>query len=206
METIVYLIRHGKTDKTKFVDGVGELMGQKEVDLDDSFIYKIEEFSNRMNFKDIKNVYCSKYVRARKTAKILSGRDDVNVDERLGERIGGIPNLDITPEEYYKMQFDNPDYCFPGGETVNQIIDRMDNAINDIVNNNRGEESIVVSHGAAITFYMRKWCDIEITDVQKKIRRFEYNGKVIHEGVVNFIQCFKLTFDDNNKVTNIEVY
>ena len=53
---------------------------------------------------------------------------------------------------------------------------------------------------------MRKWCDIEITDVQKKIRRFEYNGKVIHEGVVNFIQCFKLTFDDNNKVTNIEVY
>ena len=206
MDTVIYLIRHGKTDKTKLVDGSGELTGHKEVDLDDSFIPKIEEFSKKMNFKDIKNVYSSKYVRARKTAEILSGKSDINIDDRLGERLGGIPNLDITPEEYYKMQFDNPDFCFPEGETVNQIIKRMDEAINDIIEKNRGEESIVVSHGAAITFYLRKWCNIEITNVEKKIRRFEYNGNVIHEGVVNFIQCFKLIFNDNNQVINIEVY
>lgn len=206
MDTVIYLIRHGKTDKTKLVDGSGELTGHKEVDLDDSFIPKIEEFSEKMNFKDIKNVYSSKYVRARKTAEILSGKSDINIDDRLGERLGGIPNLDITPEEYYKMQFDNPDFCFPEGETVNQIIKRMDEAINDIIEKNRGEESIVVSHGAAITFYLRKWCNIEITNVEKKIRRFEYNGNVIHEGVVNFIQCFKLIFNDNNQVINIEVY
>ena len=206
MYTVIYLIRHGKTDKTKLVDGSGELTGHKEVDLDDGFIPKIEEFSEKMNFKDIKNVYSSKYVRARKTAEILSGKSDINIDDRLGERLGGIPNLDITPEEYYKMQFDNPDFCFPEGETVNQIIKRMDEAINDIVEKNRGEESIVVSHGAAITFYLRKWCNIEITNVEKKIRRFEYNGNVIHEGVVNFIQCFKLTFNDKNQVINIEVY
>lgn len=206
MDTVIYLIRHGKTDKTKLVDGSGELTGHKEVDLDDSFIPKIEEFSEKMNFKDIKNVYSSKYVRARKTAEILSGKSDINIDDRLGERLGGIPNLDITPEEYYKMQFGNPDFCFPEGETVNQIIKRMDEAINDIIEKNRGEESIVVSHGAAITFYLRKWCNIEITNVEKKIRRFEYNGNVIHEGVVNFIQCFKLIFNDNNEVINIEVY
>ena len=206
MDTVIYLIRHGKTDKTKLVDGSGELTGHKEVDLDDSFIPKIEEFSEKMNFKDIKNVYSSKYVRARKTAEILSGKSDINIDDRLGERLGGIPNLDITPEEYYKMQFDNPDFCFPEGETVNQIIKRMDEAINDIIEKNRGKESIVVSHGAAITFYLRKWCNIEITNVEKKIRRFEYNGNVIHEGVVNFIQCFKLTFNDKNQVINIEVY
>lgn len=206
MDTVIYLIRHGKTDKTKLVDGSGELTGHKEVDLDDSFIPKIEEFSEKMNFKDIKNVYSSKYVRARKTAEILSGKSNINIDDRLGERLGGIPNLDITPEEYYKMQFDNPDFCFPEGETVNQIIKRMDEAINDIIEKNRGEESIVVSHGAAITFYLRKWCNIEITNVEKKIRRFEYNGNVIHEGVVNFIQCFKLIFNDNNEVINIEVY
>ena len=206
MDTVIYLIRHGKTDKTKLVDGSGELTGHKEVDLDDSFIPKIEEFSEKMNFKDIKNVYSSKYVRARKTAEILSGKSNINIDDRLGERLGGIPNLDITPEEYYKMQFDNPDFCFPEGETVNQIIKRMDEAINDIIEKNRGEESIVVSHGAAITFYLRKWCNIEITNVEKKIRRFEYNGNVIHEGVVNFIQCFKLIFNDNNQVINIEVY
>ena len=139
MYTVIYLIRHGKTDKTKLVDGSGELTGHKEVDLDDSFIPKIEEFSEKMNFKDIKNVYSSKYVRARKTAEILSGKSDINIDDRLGERLGGIPNLDITPEEYYKMQFDNPDFCFPEGETVNQIIKRMDEAINDIIEKIEGK-------------------------------------------------------------------
>ena len=206
MDTIIYLIRHGKTDKTKLINTGDELTGHKEVDLDDSFIPKIEEFSERMNFKRIKNVYSSKYIRAKKTASILSGREEVKTDPRLGERVGGTPNLDITPEEYYKMQFDDPDFCFPGGETVNQIIKRMEAAITDIVNEHKGEESMIVSHGAAITFYLRKWCNIEITDVQKKIRRFEYNGKVIHEGVVNFIQCFKLIFDENNNLKNIEVY
>ena len=206
MNSVIYLIRHGKTDKTKLINTGDEITGHKEVDIEDSFIPKIEEFSKRMNFKSIKNVYSSNYIRAKKTARILSGKDDIKIDNRLGERLGGTPNLDITPEEYYKMQFDNPDFCFPGGETVNQIIKRMDEAINDIIDNNRGKESIVVSHGAAITFYLRKWCNIEITDVQNKIRRFEYNGKVIHEGIVNFLQCFKLTFDDNNKAINIEVF
>ena len=206
METIIYLIRHGKTDKSKMVDCGGELTAHKEVDLDESFIPKIEEFSNKMNLKKIKNVYSSNYIRAKKTAKILSGNNEIKIDSRLGERVGGTPNLDITPEEYYKMQFDNPDFCFPGGETVNQIIKRMDDSITDIINENKGGEAMIVSHGAAITFYLKKWCNIEITDVQKKIRRFEFNGKVIHEGVVNFIQCFKLTFDENNEVKNIEVY
>lgn len=205
MNSVIYLIRHGKTDKTKLINTGDEITGHKEVDIEDSFIPKIEEFSKRMNFKSIKNVYSSNYIRAKKTARILSGKDDIKIDNRLGERLGGTPNLDITPEEYYKMQFDNPDFCFPGGETVNQIIKRMDEAINDIIDNNRGKESIVVSHGAAITFYLRKWCNIEITDVQNKIRRFEYNGKVIHEGIVNFLQCFKLTFNDNNEPINIEV-
>lgn len=206
MDSIIYLIRHGKTDKSKIVTTGDEIIGNKEVDLDDNFISMIRDFSDRMDFKSIKNVYSSNYIRAKKTAIILSGTDNIKIDNRLGERIGGIPNLDITPEEYYKMQLDNTDYCFPGGETVNQIMKRMDEAITDILNENKGQESIVVSHGAAITFYLRKWCNIEIINVQKKIRRFEYNGNVIHEGVVNFVQCFKLTFDDNNDIKGIEVY
>lgn len=206
MDTIIYLIRHGKTDKTKVISTGDEIMGHKEVDLDDSYIPKIEEFSNRMNFKRIKNVYSSNYIRAKKTATILSGQDNIKTDTRLGERIGGTPNLDITPEEYYKMQFDDPDYCFPGGETVNQIIKRMDEVLADIISKHKEEETMVLSHGAAITFYLRKWCDIEIIDVKRKIRKFEYNGKVIHEGVVNFLQCFKLTFDESNNLKNIEVF
>lgn len=205
MSTIIYLIRHAKVDKTKVVQNTGELEGNEEADIDEAFIPKIEELSERLKLYEVKSFYSSKYIRAKKTAEILSRGKVVKLDNRLGERKGGIPNLDITPQEYYKMQIDNPDFKFPEGESVNEIMHRMNSAIEDIINENKGKDAAVISHGASITFLLMKWCKVQVTDVPKKIRRFEYKGKVIHEGVVNNIMCFKLTFDDNNFIENIEV-
>jgi len=205
LSTVIYLIRHGKTDKTKLLEANNEIMGHKEIDLDESFIPKIEELSKKLELYKIQSVYSSNYIRAKRTASILSDYKEIKVDDRLGERKGGIPTMDITPQEYYKMQFDNPDFKFPEGESVNEIIERMYNALKDILNENRNGKAIVVSHGAAITFLLRKWCDIQIIDVSKKIRRFKFKGRVVHEGVVNFIQCFKLTFNENDEVEEIEV-
>ena len=206
MNTVIYLVRHGKTDKTKLVASGDEITGNKDVDLDDSFIPEIKAFSEKMKFYNISCVYSSNYIRAKKTAQILSNNKSINIDKRLGERIGGTPNLDITPEEYYKMQFDDSNFSFPGGESANEVCSRMDEAISDILSNNSGKEILVVSHGAAITFYLKKWCNVSLTNVPKKIRKFEYNGNLIHEGVVNFIQCFKLTFDNSKNLVNIECF
>lgn len=205
MSTVIYLIRHAKVDKTKVVQNTGELEGNQEADIDESFIPQIEELSDRLKLYEVNNFYSSNYIRAKRTAEILSKGKEVKIDSRLGERKGGIPNLDITPQEYYKMQIDNPGFKFPEGESVNEIMDRMYGAIADIIKENRGKEVAVISHGASITFLLMKWCKVQVTDVQKKNRRFEFNGKVIHEGVVNNIMCFKLTFDNNNQIENIEV-
>lgn len=205
MSTIIYLIRHGKTDKTKLVEASTELIGHKEIDLDESFIPKIKELSKKLELYKIQNVYSSNYIRTKRTASILSNNKEIKIDDRLGERKGGNPTMDITPEEYYKMQFDDPDFKFPEGESVNEIIVRMYSALKDILEENRNGQAIVVSHGAAITFLLRKWCDIQIIDVSKKIRRFKFKGKVIHEGVVSFIQCFKLTFNEAGDLDEIEV-
>ena len=206
MSTCIYLVRHGKTDKSKLVTVGDELEGHQEATLDDSFIPKIEEFSEKLKNENITKVYSSNFVRTKKTADILSNGLEVKVDDRLKERAGGIPNLDITPQEYYKMQVDNPDFKFPEGESVNEIMSRMYDAITDMIKENKGGNTLVVSHGAAITFLLMKWCRVDVIDVPKKIRRFEYNGKVIHEGICNFIQCFKLTFDDEDRLVNIEVF
>lgn len=205
LNTTIYLVRHGKTDKTKLVQNDVELFGNKEVDLDESFIPQIEALSDRLKLYEIENVYSSNFIRAKKTANILSKGKNVKVDNRLGERIGGTPNLDITPIQYYKMQFDDPNYKFPDGESINDIIARMRDAFNDILNENKGGEALVVSHGAAITFFLKKWCMVDLIDAENKIRRFSFRGKVFHEGVVNFIMCFKLTFNDDNELEDIEV-
>lgn len=205
MSTVIYLIRHAKVDKAKVVQNTGELEGNTEADIDESFIPKIEELSERLKLYEVESFYSSKYIRAKRTAEILSRGKEIKLDDRLGERKGGIPNLDITPQEYYRMQLENPDFKFPEGESVNEIMYRMYQAVKDIIHENRGKKAVVVSHGASITFLLTKWCNVQIIDVPKKIRRFEFNGNVIHQGVVNNIMCFKLTFDDNDLIEKIEV-
>lgn len=203
MDKVIYLIRHGKTDKSKLNKGDNEILGNNELDLDESFFPKIEELSEKLKLYEVKNAYTSDFLRTKRTAKILCRCNDVIVDSRLGERIGGTPNLNITPQEYYKMQIDNENFKFPNGESVCEIRERMSLAITDILN--QCEEAVVVSHGAAITFLLTKWCKVSVIDVHKKIRRFEFRGNVIHEGVVNFVQCFKLIFDENNNIKDIQV-
>ena len=198
MEAIIYLVRHGKTDKKNWVKNDNEIQESNALDLAESFIPKIEEASKKLGLYEIENVYSSNFLRARRTAKILCPNSDVKIDNRLGERVGGTPNIDITPQEYYKRQMDDIHYKFPDGESVYEIMTRMYDAISDILKECSGSEALVVSHGAAITFLLKKWCNVEVIDVPNKIRRFEFKGNVIHEGVVNFVQCFKLTFDDNN--------
>lgn len=204
MDKIVYLIRHGKTDKTKLKNTNNEIMGMDLLDIDEDFIPQIENVSKHLDLNNVKNVYSSNFLRAKRTAQILCKNADIKIDPRLGERKGGIPNLNITPQEYYKMQMDDINFKFPEGESVTEIMKRMYEAIIDILNECKSDKAVVVSHGAAITFLLKKWCDVYVIDVPKKIRRFIYKGKVIHEGVVDFVHCFKLTFDANNNIKNIE--
>ena len=207
LSTIIYLVRHGKTDKSKLIDvkDDGELIGHTEVDLDESFIPEIKDLSKRLELERIKNVYSSNYIRTKKTAQILSNNKEIKTDKRLGERKGGIPNVEMTKEEFYKKQFDDPTFKFPEGESSGEIMKRTKEAIIDILKENKNEETLVVSHGFAITFLLKNWCDIELLDAARKIRRFKFKGKIIHEGVVNFIQCFKLIFDENETLENIEI-
>ena len=59
--------------------------------------------------------------------------------------------------------------------------------INEVINNNLGKRLAIVSHGAAIKFYLMNWCELIGKDI-------EYKGNIIK---IESPSITKLIFDEN---------
>ncbi len=76
----------------------------------------------------------------------------------------------------------------------------MYSAIMNIVENNKDKRIAIITHATAISYLLKKWCDITI--VNDKLR-YTFNDKIILDGYINYCETFKLEFDNNN-IVNIE--
>ena len=140
-------------------------------------------------------------MRAINTAKILDKPQII--DERLRERIGGIPDLSITPNEYFYRQMLDKDYKFKNGESRYEIESRMYNSLTDILESNANKKVLVITHGTSMTFLLMKYCNVELTDINTKNRKITFNNKVIFDNRFDYLETFKLLFNGNNLI-NIE--
>lgn len=202
MNTIIYLTRHTKPDKTKYKKNKNELEQNKSIELSEYGIKEAKKFFSNNEFKDINNIYCSDYVRSYETGKLLN--KNIFIDKRLGERITGIPDLSITPNEYFYKQVLDENYKFENGETKKEITKRMYDALLDIIKENKNKKALIISHGTSMTFLLMKICDLKITNIENKIRKITINNKTIFEDKFKFLETFKLTFNEKNELINIE--
>jgi broad specificity phosphatase PhoE len=199
--TIIYLTRHTKPDKTKYKKSSNELEQNKTIELSEEGKIKAQEFFKKQEFQTIEKVYTSDYIRAQETGKIFKNK--IIIDKRLGERIPGIPDTSLTPSEYFNKQIKDKNFKFKNGESRKQIENRMYEAIKDIIKNNENEKILVISHGAAITFLLMKFCNIEMTNIENKIRKITFKNRKIFEKNFDYLETFKLTFE-KDKLINIE--
>ena len=149
-------------------------------------------------------MFSSNYVRAIQTAKYLAEKNaiDINVNSSLGERKYGISSWSELPDNFERKQFLDKDYKIGNGESQKEVNDRMYSAVMNIVASNKDKRIAIVSHAPAISYLLKKWCDIKI--VNDKLR-YSFNDKVLLVGNLNYCETFKLEFDDNNivNITNI---
>lgn len=66
-----------------------------------------------------------------------------------------------------------------------------------------GERRAIFSHGYAITFFLMIWCKFRYDDLNDNLI-FSFNGEEIFNGKLNAPDVFKLTFDEHDKVLDIE--
>lgn len=202
--TTIYLIRHSKPLKVNNALNDDSLQIQNEKS---SLSIEGEEIAQeRLNNKEFDNVdvlYSSNYVRAIQTAKYLAKKNnlEINIVSDLGERKFGIDSWDQLPENFERKQFLDENYKIGDGESQKEVSNRMYSAIMKILDENKNKNIAIVSHATAISYLLKKWCDIQIVDDKL---RYSFSNNILLDGYFNYCETFKLEFDDENKLNNIE--
>lgn len=195
MKKIIYLIRHSlqyrnieyqnnnEDDQTKNEKIVLSIEGEKLA----------EELSENNELEGIQELWSSNYCRAIATAKYISERNNIiiNIDERLNERkLGNLEKLKELGENktrsFVEEQLLNENFKNIDGESRKEVYERMSSCINDILDT-ENEKIAIVSHGAAIKYYLLKVCELD-----EKCNLI-YKGKILN---ITSPCLLKITFED----------
>lgn len=207
--TTIYLIRHSeKYNKSNYLNihtNEEEIILQEKVILDVKGEKMAEEMSKREEFQNLDAIYSSNLVRAISTAKYFYESQNLRpiIDDRFDERRVGIPNDNEYPDWYFR-QFKDMDFKTVGGESVNDCFERFNEALNEVIKNNKSKRVAIFTHGNAMIFFLIHYIDrFEVSDY--KDFTFIFKDKKIFEGKINFLDTFKLTIDDDGNISDIEV-
>lgn len=204
--TTIYLMRHSEPFKVhRGIEDIHEdlLFSNIKSPLSVNGEKLAEKISNNSEFNNIDVVWSSNYVRTMSTAKWFAYRNNlkVNVTDKLGERIHGINSWDELPIDFERKQLLDENYKIGYGESQKEVRERIYNEIIKLLNEYENKKILIVCHATAISFLLKKWCDIDI--VNDKLR-YSFNGKVLFEGYFNYCETFKLEFNDNKELISIE--
>ena len=179
-----------------------ELLKNEKIILSIEGEKRAEILSKEKELQDIDIVYSSNCVRALQTAKYIMESQNlkVNIDERLDERVVGIPNDKEYPN-WFEEQYYDENYKTVNGESQKEVRNRFDEVIQVILEKYKDKRIAVFSHGYAITFYLLKYC--ELVNIENKRLKIKFKNKIIYDNRINAPEVFKLTFNDKD-IINIE--
>lgn len=202
MNTTVYLIRHSKP----FKEHIGIL------DTNDSILLQnqksplsiegekmAERWANNNEFKNLDVVISSNYVRAISTAKYFAHNNNlkVNITDYLNERVHGINYWNELPFDFEIKQLNDENYKIGFGESQKEVQNRMLKILNKILTDYQGKRVLIVSHATAITFLLKEFCEVNYNS------NYKYKDKVFFDGNWNYLETFKLEFNEKNELIDI---
>jgi len=203
MNTTVYLVRHSipfKEHKGIICTDESILIENQKSPLSINGEYLAEKWSRKREFKNIDVIWSSNYVRAMSTAKYFAHRNNlkVNIDDNFNERIHGVNSWSDLPKDFEIKQFNDEDYKIGFGESQKEVKERIFNTLMRVINENKGKRIIIVGHSTAFAYLLSNWCEISYDSYYK------FNSKVFFNGKWNYLQTFKLTFDNKNDLIDIK--
>lgn len=150
----IYITRHGTTEW----NNSRRLQGWKDSDLTREGVESAIKLGKKLSPIDFDIIYSSPLNRALTTAKLIRGNKDIKIVTHNGLREmcygiwEGMTLEDINrkyPEEYF-LYVNKPEEYIPiDGETYNDLFTRVQNFLNEIVNE-EAENVLVVTHGVTI--------------------------------------------------------
>jgi len=169
----IVFVRHGKTS----LNDQGCFIGNIDCDISEEGLKQAEKVKDFLGKISFDGVYVSPLKRAVQTADVLSKK--YILDDRLREMnfglFEGLSYKEIEqmyPDYLRAWNADYQKYRIPGGESLEDVFDRVEDFINDIIS--RHERVLVVTHGGVIR------CALSLT---LSSREFFYKFKVNHGSV-----------------------
>lgn len=192
----IYVMRHSEPLKCSNIENNDSLQLQDEKHpLTENGELLAKEKSKLEELQNFDVVISSNYVRAISTAKYFT-KEKIHVIESFGERKFGFDSWEEKPKDFEKKQFEDFNYKYRNGESLNEVMDREINALNTILDNYHDKKILIVGHATALTVLFSKWCNVNWGD-------YRYNDIKFFDGNWNFCETFKLKFDDDNELIDI---
>lgn len=201
----VYFVRHSKPLKVNNDKNIDSLQIQNEkqpLSIEGENIAR--EKLNIEELKDIDKLYSSSYVRAISTAKYIAENNniEINVINDFGERKFGINSWDELPDNFGEKQFLDENYKTEFGESQKEVRERTFNALMNVLKSDE-EKIAIVFHSTAMLFLLMTWCKV-IPSKEDFSYKLLFNDEEVFNDKIDYCEIFKLTFDDKNKLINIE--
>ena len=207
-KTTIYLIRHSirfhNNNILKYNTTQNRIIKYEKIILSTEGEKRAEILSNENELQNLDMVYASNCVRTLQTAKYILEKQNlkVNIDERFDERRIGKSNENLV-KDWKLRQYIDENYKTEGGESQKEVRKRFSEAFYEVLNANKGKRIAIFTHGNAITFFLMTLCKLEY-DIEKDIRKFTFKDKVIFNKKLNAPEVFKLEFNENNEILNIQ--
>ncbi len=151
--TEFWLVRHGQTDWNV----EGRYQGQADLPLNEIGIQQARELAEKICEVDFDKIFASDLERARETAKILAGDRPVWLDPRLREinqgEWEGMLFADIRRRfaNFFADHREDPlNSRPPGGESLQEVSDRVLSCVEEIAAENKGKRILLVAHGLSL--------------------------------------------------------
>lgn len=164
---------------------------------------RAEELCNIEELDNVDRIFTSNSVRAIATAKYLAEKNNIKIelDKRIDERIFGVETLNDLPKDFNKLSFDNKNFKMKSGESFNEVDSRFINFINDLLEQD-SNKNVLVIHGLILLSYLETICDFSFNG---NIFDIKYKNKVIINGNPKSPSVYKITYDDNKEVIDVEL-
>ncbi len=144
----LYVIRHGETD----INVQNRINSLNDEDLNENGINQAKNTREKLKQVDYDFIICSPMTRTKHTAEILNYKNaDIIYDERLLERDAGVltkASLDnIDCNDWWNI---NPKEDYFNAETVEHVIERVSNFLNNIKEKYKDKTLVLVTHGGTL--------------------------------------------------------
>lgn len=210
--TTLYLIRHSVRipyNRIEVYNTVqNDIIRREKICLSPLGEKRAEILAGKQELANMDVVYTSNCVRTIQTAKYLLENQHLNfsIDDRFDERRVGKSNEDLV-KNWRVLQYTDENYKTEGGESQLDVRNRVTEAVNEVLEKNKGKRIAIYTHGYAITFYLMNFCKLLETEALSNGNRIklEFNNEIIIDRPINAPEVFKLVFDDDNIIQSIKV-